>query len=81
MGRWRGTWDYGRDRCSTGDGTQVRTERWTDDDGTRVVLQTLVGGGHTWPSSRTAPPPEFGALLHDLDASAEAVAFVTDAHG
>jgi len=61
-----------------GDGTQVLTERWSDGDGTRVVLQTVVGGGHTWPSSRTAPRPEFGTLSHDLDASAEAVGFVTE---
>jgi polyhydroxybutyrate depolymerase len=61
-----------------GDGTHVLTERWSDPDGTRVVLQTLVGGGHTWPSSRTALPPEFGILSHDLDASAEAVDFVSD---
>lgn len=61
-----------------GDGTQVLTERWSDDDGTRAVLQTLVGGGHTWPSARTALPAAFGILSHDLDASAEAVRFVTE---
>ena len=61
-----------------GDGTQVLTERWSDEDGTRAVLQTLVGGGHTWPSARTALPDAFGILSHDLDASAEAVSFVTD---
>jgi poly(3-hydroxybutyrate) depolymerase len=42
------------------------------------VLQTLVGGGHTWPSARTALPPGFGILSQDLDASAEAVSFVSD---
>ena len=61
-----------------GDGTSVLTERWSDEDGTRVVLQTVVGGGHTWPSARTALPPGFGSLSHDLDASAEAVTFVSD---
>ena len=33
------------------DGTRVRTERWIDRDGTIVVLETVVGGGHTWPSA------------------------------
>ncbi|HEY7071993.1 MAG TPA: alpha/beta fold hydrolase [Acidimicrobiales bacterium] len=60
------------------DGTKVQTERWSDGDGTRVVLQVLVGGGHTWPSAHTPPSPDFGTVSHDLDASAEAVTFVTD---
>jgi len=61
-----------------GDGTSVLTEHWSDEDGTRVVLQTLVGGGHTWPSAHTALDPGFGNVSHDVDAGAEAVTFVTD---
>jgi polyhydroxybutyrate depolymerase len=62
------------------DGTRLRTERWSDGDGTVAVLVAVVGGGHTWPSSRT--PPEggggFGPTSTDLDASADAIAFVVD---
>jgi polyhydroxybutyrate depolymerase len=63
------------------DGTSVQTERWTDGARTVAVLHTIVDGGHTWPSSH-APftgSEGFGAVSRDLDASAEAVAFVLDA--
>jgi polyhydroxybutyrate depolymerase len=63
-----------------GDGTSVRTERWTDGEGTRAVLHTIVGGGHTWPSAH-APftgSQNFGPVSRDLDASATAIAFVVD---
>jgi poly(3-hydroxybutyrate) depolymerase len=60
------------------DGTQVRTERWTDESGTVAVLQSIVGGGYTWPSShgQFAGGEGFGVTSHDIDASAEAIAFV-----
>lgn len=61
-----------------GDGTTVLTERWTDGDGTVAVLRTVVGGGHTWPSSPTPAPAGFGLVSRDVDASAEAVRFVTE---
>jgi polyhydroxybutyrate depolymerase len=62
------------------DGTRLRTERWTAADGTVVVLHDIVDGGHTWPSAHAAPAGSatFGAVSRDLDASAEAVAFVLD---
>jgi len=61
-----------------GDGTTVLTERWTDADGTVAVLRTVVGGGHTWPSSPAPSPAAFGLVSRDLDASAEAIRFVTE---
>lgn len=62
------------------DGTRLRTEHWTDSDGTVAVLVAVVDGGHTWPSSRTPPEggPGFGSTSTDLDASAHAIAFVVD---
>ena len=62
------------------DGTRLRTERWTDSDGTVAVLVAVVDGGHTWPSSRTPPEggPGFGSTSTDLDASADAIAFIVD---
>jgi polyhydroxybutyrate depolymerase len=62
------------------DGTSVRTERWTDGDGTLGVLHTIVGGGHTWPSAHVPATggQNFGPVSRDLDASAEAITFVLD---
>jgi polyhydroxybutyrate depolymerase len=62
------------------DGTSVRTERWTDRGGTLAVLRSMVGGGHTWPSSRGqfSGGGTFGVTSGEVDASAEAVAFVLD---
>jgi polyhydroxybutyrate depolymerase len=62
------------------DGTRVRTERWADRGGTLAVLRSIVGGGHTWPSSRGqfSGGENFGITSGELDASAEAVAFVLD---
>ena len=62
------------------DGTRLRTERWTDDDGTVAVLRTIVEGGHTWPSSRGqfSGGGGFGATSREIDASAEAIAFLID---
>jgi polyhydroxybutyrate depolymerase len=60
------------------DGTRLRTERWTGADGTTVVVRTIVGGGHTWPSARAplAAGERYGVVSRDVDASAEAVPFI-----
>jgi polyhydroxybutyrate depolymerase len=65
------------------DGTSVRTERWTDRGGTIAILRSVVGGGHTWPSSRGqfSGGENFGVTSGEVDASAEAVAFVLDPDG
>jgi polyhydroxybutyrate depolymerase len=65
------------------DATRLRTERWTDRQGTLAVLHTIVGGGHTWPSARRpfTGSESFGPTSGELDASAEAVAFVLDPDG
>jgi polyhydroxybutyrate depolymerase len=65
------------------DGTRVRTERWTDRDGTLAILRSIVGGGHTWPSSRGqfGGGENFGVTSREIDASAEVVAFVLDPEG
>jgi polyhydroxybutyrate depolymerase len=62
------------------DGTRVSTERWTDRGGTLVVLRSILGGGHTWPSSRGqfSGGENFGVTSSEVDASAEAIAFVLD---
>ena len=62
------------------DGTRVRTERWTDGDGTVAILRTIVDGGHTWPSSsgQFTGGVTFGAISREIDASAEAIAFLLD---
>ena len=64
-----------------GDGTRVRTERWTGDGGAVVVFHSIVDGGHTWPSAHAATEGAegFGTVSQDLDASAEAIAFLVDA--
>jgi polyhydroxybutyrate depolymerase len=65
------------------DGTSVRTERWTDRAGTLAILRSIVGGGHTWPSSRGqfSGGENFGVTSGEVDASAEAVAFIVDPEG
>lgn len=63
-----------------GDGTQVETERWIGDGGTVVVFRSVVDGGHTWPSAH-APSTggdRYGPVSRDLDAGADAIAFVLD---
>ncbi|HET6953387.1 MAG TPA: hypothetical protein VFI47_23615 [Acidimicrobiales bacterium] len=59
-----------------GDGTSLATECWADDEGIVAVLLTVEGGGHTWPSALVPPPAGYGPVSRDLDASAEAVAFL-----
>ena len=63
-----------------GDGTFVRTERWTDDEGTLAVLRTVVGGGHRWPSALVEPAngTDFGPTSRDVDATAETVGFALE---
>jgi polyhydroxybutyrate depolymerase len=65
------------------DGTSVRTERWTDRGGALAVLRSILGGGHTWPSSRGqfSGGESFGVTSGEVDASAEAIAFVVDPEG
>jgi polyhydroxybutyrate depolymerase len=64
------------------DGTRLRTERWTDDEGMVVVLRAIVDGGHTWPSAHApmAGGAGYGVVSRDVDASADAIAFVLDPH-
>jgi polyhydroxybutyrate depolymerase len=65
------------------DGTRVRTERWIGGDGSVVVFRTIVDGGHTWPSAHTplSGGDQYGLVSRDVDASAEAIAFILDPHG
>lgn len=65
------------------DGTWIRTERWTGDGRSVVVFRTIVDGGHTWPSAhaRLSGGDQYGLVSRDLDASAEAVAFLLDPTG
>lgn len=51
------------------DSTVVVAERWSGaDPGREVLLYTVIGGGHTWPSGE-ARPARFGARSRELDAS------------
>jgi polyhydroxybutyrate depolymerase len=61
------------------DGTRLRSERWTG-DGSVVVFQTIVDGGHTWPSAHAplSGGEQYGPVSQDLDASADAIAFIVD---
>jgi polyhydroxybutyrate depolymerase len=63
-----------------GDGTRVATERWIGDDGTVVVFRSTIDGGHTWPSAHapSAGGDRYGPVSRDLDAGADAIAFVLD---
>jgi len=61
------------------DETRVSTERWVDQEGTVAVLRAVVDGGHTWPSARGEfTGGGFGPISQDIDASADAIAFVID---
>jgi poly(3-hydroxybutyrate) depolymerase len=61
------------------DGTRVRVERWVDGAGTVAVLLAIVDGGHTWPSARGQfSRGGFGLISTDIDASADAIAFILD---
>lgn len=61
------------------DGTRIRTERWVDGEGTVAVLRAVIDGGHTWPSARGQfSGGGFGAISQDIDATADAIAFVLD---
>jgi len=58
------------------DATRLRTEVWTGDDGTPIVLHAIVGGGHTWPGATGPGRPDFGAVSTDLAASEVGLAFL-----
>lgn len=62
------------------DGTRVRTERWIGGDGTVAILRPILDGGHTWPSSngQLNGGENFGATSREIDASADAIAFLLD---
>jgi polyhydroxybutyrate depolymerase len=51
-----------------GDSTSVTCERWTGKGKSEVLLYTVVGGGHTWPSGG-ARPARFGPTSRDIDAT------------
>lgn len=69
------------------DGTRLRTERWADNDGDGddgravVVWHTIVDGGHTWPQAHAPLPASFGTVSQEIDASAEAIAFIVEPRG
>lgn len=55
------------------DGMQVRRDVWEDRAGIpRVVLMTVIGGGHDWPGGRRS---DRRGATRDIDAATEAVAF------
>ena len=62
----------------TDDVTSVVRRTWNDADGVLLVLDTVVGGGHTWPSSRLRAPTTFGATSTALDATAEVIGFLAE---
>lgn len=67
------------------DGTRLRTERWAGDDGDGgravVVWHTIIDGGHTWPQAHAPLPGTFGTISQEVDASAEAIAFIVEPRG
>ena len=54
------------------DPTRIKRTSWTDGiDGTVVILYTVEGGGHTWPSGHQYYPVEFiGLTSQQMDGSA-----------
>jgi len=72
--------DWARlDRCRTDPrrrviGSQVVRQQWVGcADGTRVVLYTIVGGGHAWPGAD--PALAIGLTTQQVGATSEALAF------
>ena len=43
------------------------------DNGSRAVLDSIVGGGHAWPGSPRPAPEQFGPTSRDISANAEIV--------
>jgi polyhydroxybutyrate depolymerase len=51
------------------DGMRIVREHWTvGRDGSAVLLYTIEGGGHTWPSGARRPR-SFGRTCRDIDAT------------
>lgn len=65
-----------RDIDEFSDGTTVRQETYAPCDANAdVVLYSVLGGGHTWPSSLQLLPPELGPMSRDIVASDVIVEF------
>jgi polyhydroxybutyrate depolymerase len=59
------------------DGTVVyRTRYRSCRDGVRTELDSIVGGGHAWPSGVISAPPSFGHTSQDISANAEIIRFL-----
>lgn len=59
------------------DGTVVyRSRYWPCSDGVRTELDSIVGGGHAWPSSVIAAPSSFGPTSLDISANDEIIRFL-----
>lgn len=62
-------------------GAAVTARRYAPCDGAELTFYRVDGGGHTWPGSAFAFPPErFGATSHEIDATAVMLEFFR-AHG
>jgi polyhydroxybutyrate depolymerase len=77
-GSWLELWQR-RDQCA-GPGTSqsiapdvIRTTWPSCADGTEVVNDRIIGGGHTWPGATVASGP--GATTHSIDAAQVMAAF------
>ena len=61
----------------TADDTRVYWSRYKGcDGGTRVWLDSIVGGGHTWPDAAIPASPSWGPTSHDVSANAEIARFL-----
>ncbi len=59
-----------------GDGTTVFLSWYRPcRDGVRTGLDSIVGGGHTWPGGAVPGPPSFGPTSRDISANAEIARF------
>lgn len=59
------------------DGTVVFTSMYRPcDNGTRVLLDSIVGGGHAWPGGAFPAPESFGPTSYDISANAEIARFL-----
>ena len=56
------------------DGTRVHVSAYRGcDDGSRTVLDSIVGGGHAWPGATLPAPEAFGPTSYDISANEEIV--------
>ncbi len=61
----------------TDDGTVVYRSRYRScNDGARVELDSIVGGGHAWPDGVIPASPLLGPTSHDISANAEIIRFL-----